>query len=135
MNAKGAVVALPGYEDRFAAQKTVCWAERGAWADAAQHFRLHESDSQIAALRSGMSAVVPIALLPLFSWKELELQVTGRCVASVASVVSVAPLASLASHAASVQALYFSNPRSAPRSPDVPRPNLNLDLDRALCST
>jgi len=79
-NTKGEVVALPGYEDRYCSGETVKWEERVAWADAVQSFRLHESDAQVAALRQGMGAIIPSALLPLFSWKELELEVTGRCV-------------------------------------------------------
>jgi hypothetical protein len=115
VNAKGDVVALPGYEDRFTAKQTVRWAERGEWADAARRFRLHESDSQIAALRSGMGAVVPIALLPLFSWKELELQVTGRCVVSVASYASIHCARSLSSPRAPL--------RCSPPPPSQPPPD------------
>jgi len=39
--------------------------------------RLQESSKQLAALRKGLSAVVPTHMLALFTWRDLELQVCG----------------------------------------------------------
>lgn len=38
-------------------------------------FRLHEFDDQVAAVREGMSKVVPVPLLSLFTGSELETMV------------------------------------------------------------
>ncbi|CAD6227584.1 GSCOCG00001264001-RA-CDS [Cotesia congregata] len=43
----------------------------------ALNYRLHEFDSQVAAVREGMSRVVPVPLLALFSGAELETMVCG----------------------------------------------------------
>jgi hypothetical protein len=40
-------------------------------------FRLNESEKQYAAIRRGMSTVVPLNLLNLFSWKQVESMVCG----------------------------------------------------------
>lgn len=40
-------------------------------------YRLHEFDEQIKAVRDGMSKVVPVPLLSLFSGYELETMVCG----------------------------------------------------------
>ncbi|XP_048506982.1 E3 ubiquitin-protein ligase HERC2 isoform X2 [Athalia rosae] len=43
----------------------------------ALNYRLHEFDTQVAAVREGMSKVVPVPLLALFSGAELETMVCG----------------------------------------------------------
>lgn len=48
------------------------------WADKLEQYRLHEVDDQIAAIRRGMGTIVPVQLLPLFTWQELQLQICGR---------------------------------------------------------
>lgn len=40
-------------------------------------YRLHEFDGQVAAVREGLSKVVPVPLLALFSGAELETMVCG----------------------------------------------------------
>lgn len=40
-------------------------------------YRLHEFDTQVAAVREGLSKVVPVPLLALFSGSELETMVCG----------------------------------------------------------
>jgi len=40
-------------------------------------YRLHEFDVQVAAVREGLSKVVPVPLLALFSGTELETMVCG----------------------------------------------------------
>ncbi len=39
---------------------------------------MHEFDQQCAAMLRGLATVVPVQLLKLFSWQELETQVCGR---------------------------------------------------------
>ena len=41
-------------------------------------YRLTEFTTQIEALRRGLATIVPIQLLPLFSWQQLELMVCGK---------------------------------------------------------
>eukprot|EP00954_Amorphochlora_amoebiformis_P027789 1387878-Amorphochlora_amoeboformis.AAC.1 len=42
-----------------------------------REFRLHEFDKHLQAIREGLADVVPIALMSLFTWRELEAQVAG----------------------------------------------------------
>ncbi|XP_066595212.1 E3 ubiquitin-protein ligase HERC2 [Prorops nasuta] len=50
---------------------------RHEYVKLALNYRLHEFDAQIAALREGLSKVVPVPLLTLFSGSELETMVCG----------------------------------------------------------
>eukprot|EP00483_Globobulimina_turgida_P001790 UN01792 len=43
-----------------------------------KEYRLHEFDTQINAMRRGLATIVPISLLPLFTWRQLELMVCGK---------------------------------------------------------
>ena len=43
----------------------------------ALHYRLHEFEAQVAAIREGMARVVPVPLLSLFTGPELETMVCG----------------------------------------------------------
>lgn len=40
--------------------------------------RIHEGDMTLFAVRDGLTSVVPAAVLPLFTWEEVELQACGR---------------------------------------------------------
>ena len=60
------------------ASTPVTWDNRIEWAAKVEHYRLHESEAQVAAIRSGMAAILPAQLLPLFTWRELELLVCGK---------------------------------------------------------
>lgn len=42
------------------------------------HARLHEYDMALFAVRDGLASVVPAAILPIFTWEEVELQACGR---------------------------------------------------------
>jgi len=55
----------------------VHYEERIDYALAVQHERMKEMDQQIAALRRGLLAVVPHAVLELLTWQELERRVCG----------------------------------------------------------
>eukprot|EP00808_Paulinella_micropora_P005785 g1370.t1 len=63
---------MPGSEDL-----KVTWDNKDLYKELFQSFRIHEFDTQIAALRQGLLKVVPPSYL-LFSWQELELLVCGR---------------------------------------------------------
>lgn len=51
--------------------------EAKQYADLVVNYRLHESAQQYAAIRRGISAVVPLNLLNMFSWKQVETMVCG----------------------------------------------------------
>lgn len=53
-------------------------ANHREFTEALMQFRLREFDLQCAAIRRGLATVVPVRLLSLFSWHELETQVCGR---------------------------------------------------------
>ncbi|XP_011052282.1 PREDICTED: E3 ubiquitin-protein ligase HERC2-like, partial [Acromyrmex echinatior] len=64
-------------------------------------YRLHEFDAQVAAVREGLSKVVPVPLLALFSGAELETMVCGspdiplnllKSVATYKGIEAMAPL-------------------------------------------
>ncbi|XP_072748341.1 E3 ubiquitin-protein ligase HERC2 [Anoplolepis gracilipes] len=64
-------------------------------------YRLHEFDAQVAAVREGLSKVVPVPLLALFSGAELETMVCGspdiplnllKSVATYKGIEAIAPL-------------------------------------------
>lgn len=40
--------------------------------------RIHQGDMSLFAVRDGLTSVVPAAVLPLFTWEEVELQACGR---------------------------------------------------------
>ncbi|XP_046386640.1 E3 ubiquitin-protein ligase HERC2 isoform X3 [Ischnura elegans] len=52
-------------------------SNRHEYVKLALHYRLHEFDEQVAAVREGMARVVPVPLLSLFSGYELETMVCG----------------------------------------------------------
>ena len=52
-------------------------------------FRLHEFDAQVQAIREGMSRVVPVPLLSLFTGPELETMVCGSREISISLLKSV----------------------------------------------
>jgi len=56
----------------------VTFENRNEWIDLVENFRLNEFNLQVNTIRQGISSVVPIELLALFTWKELEVLVTGR---------------------------------------------------------
>ncbi|CAM9365219.1 unnamed protein product, partial [Choristocarpus tenellus] len=40
--------------------------------------RLHQGDTALFAIRDGLASLVPAAVLPLFTWEEMELEACGR---------------------------------------------------------
>ncbi|CAH1964040.1 unnamed protein product [Acanthoscelides obtectus] len=57
--------------------KRITYENRVEYVRLALNFRLHEFDEQVKAVRDGMSRVVPVPLLSLFSGYELETMVCG----------------------------------------------------------
>jgi hypothetical protein len=75
-----AVVATSGEEVELVPggrELPVTFANRTRFCDAAERFRLHEFDVQLAALRRGLANVVPISALRTFTWSECEALVCG----------------------------------------------------------
>ncbi|XP_060526978.1 E3 ubiquitin-protein ligase HERC2 [Cylas formicarius] len=81
--------------------RKISYENRLEYVRLALNFRLHEFDEQIKAIRDGMSKVVPVPLLSLFSGYELETMVCGspdipltllKSVATYKGVDSSAPL-------------------------------------------
>jgi len=56
----------------------VTWANRHEYVKCMIDYRLNEFKTQVDAIRRGLATQVPVVLLPLFTWKELELEVCGR---------------------------------------------------------
>ena len=48
------------------------WRPRKKCCELLKEYCLHEFDSQINAIRLGLATIVPISLLPLFTYKELR---------------------------------------------------------------
>ncbi|XP_048524463.1 E3 ubiquitin-protein ligase HERC2 [Dendroctonus ponderosae] len=82
--------------------KRITFENRLEYVRLALNFRIHEFDEQVKAVRDGMSKVVPVPLLSLFSGYELETMVCGspdipltllKSVATYKGMDSTAPLA------------------------------------------
>ena len=59
------------------AEVQVSYEKAFEYSELVEAFRLNESEKQYAAIRRGMSTVVPLNLLNLFSWKQVESMVCG----------------------------------------------------------
>ena len=56
----------------------VTFANRHEFVEAVVKTRLHESEAQARAIRKGFNDVVPLGMLSLFSWREVERLVCGN---------------------------------------------------------
>jgi len=56
----------------------VTWENRHEYVQLVQEYRLNEFGIQIAAIKRGLASIVPVRLLPLFTWQELEMMVCGK---------------------------------------------------------
>ncbi|XP_068430797.1 probable E3 ubiquitin-protein ligase HERC1 isoform X3 [Clinocottus analis] len=56
---------------------SLTFANRTEYVERALDYRLHEMDSQVAAVREGMSAIIPVPLLSLLTAQQLEQLVCG----------------------------------------------------------
>jgi hypothetical protein len=55
----------------------VTFANRHVFSNLVEQSRLHEFDPQIAAISQGLSDIVPLSSLRLFTWKQLEITIAG----------------------------------------------------------
>ncbi|XP_026052426.1 probable E3 ubiquitin-protein ligase HERC1 isoform X3 [Carassius auratus] len=53
------------------------FSSRNDYVERALHYRLHEMDRQVAAVREGMSSIIPVPLLSLLTARQLEQLVCG----------------------------------------------------------
>uniref|UniRef100_A0A4W6C7G9 HECT-type E3 ubiquitin transferase n=1 Tax=Lates calcarifer TaxID=8187 RepID=A0A4W6C7G9_LATCA len=56
---------------------SLTFANRTEYVERAMDYRLHEMDSQVAAVREGMSTIIPVPLLSLLTAQQLEQLVCG----------------------------------------------------------
>eukprot|EP01084_Bolivina_argentea_P086197 155804_1 len=42
------------------------------------YYKIHEFDTQIAAIRNGLSSIIPLHLLPIYTYEELEYKICGN---------------------------------------------------------
>jgi len=59
------------------AERDVTFADRAEFVRQVERYRLHEFDTQAAAVRRGLASIVPTSLLCLFTGAELETMVCG----------------------------------------------------------
>ena len=59
-------------------KRDVQFHDRHEYCDLVENYRLHEFDSQAQAVRNGLSTIIPIRLLSLFTWEQLEVMVCGK---------------------------------------------------------
>jgi hypothetical protein len=59
-------------------KKTLTWRNKSEYGKLLLAFRKKEFKVQCDAIRRGLATVVPLQLLSLFTWQELEVQVCGR---------------------------------------------------------
>jgi hypothetical protein len=67
------IVCRPGGKDL-----PVKWEEKDDYRSAVLNYRLNEFRVQVEHIRKGMATIVPIHLLSLFTWNELQLNVCGK---------------------------------------------------------
>ncbi|CAB3977789.1 E3 ubiquitin- ligase HECTD3-like [Paramuricea clavata] len=58
--------------------EVVKYENRVEYTELLQTARMHESEEQVNAIRHGLAKVVPVSLLGLLTWQELELKVCGN---------------------------------------------------------
>jgi E3 ubiquitin-protein ligase HECTD4 len=51
---------------------------RAEYVTLVEKYRLSEFDTQVQAIKKGLGTILPINLLPLFTWAELETMVCGK---------------------------------------------------------
>ncbi|CAM9123344.1 unnamed protein product [Choristocarpus tenellus] len=61
----------------------VTFHNRYTFCDMVEHARLHEFDAQVAAIAQGLSEIVPMKVLRLFTAKQLEIAVAGEPVFNI----------------------------------------------------
>lgn len=59
-----------------------------------EQYRLHEFDQQAEAIRRGIATILPMKLLSLFTWDQLEMMVCGRSTIDISLLRSIAEYSS-----------------------------------------
>jgi E3 ubiquitin-protein ligase HERC2 len=72
----------------------VTFETRHQYCDLVLQHRLHEFDRQAAAIREGLGTIVPLSLLSLFGWEQLEEMVCGVAEVNVQLLESIAEYSS-----------------------------------------
>ena len=67
------------------------------YCDLMLNYRLHEFDHQVESIRRGIASVVPMRLLSLFTWEQLETMVCGESTVNIALLRSVTEYSSCSS--------------------------------------
>jgi hypothetical protein len=75
-------------------KREVTFENRMEYCDLVERYRLHEFDVQVEALRAGLATVVPMRLLSLFTWDQLEMMVCGQSQVDISLLRSVAEYSS-----------------------------------------
>lgn len=85
----------------------VAWEKREAFVEEMLRARLRENEPQINAIKAGFYAVVPPLVLPLLTWRELEVRVCGRPVVDVPRLEAITQYDSFPGGAKHVVAAMF----------------------------
>ena len=56
----------------------VTFENRNEWCTLVEHYRIHEFDVQIAAVRRGLATIVPLDTFNLYPWERVERMVCGK---------------------------------------------------------
>lgn len=66
------------------------FSNRAEYVERALHYRLHEMDPQVGAIREGMGWIIPVPLLSLLTAQKLEQMVCGSEEVSIEMLKKVA---------------------------------------------
>jgi hypothetical protein len=75
----------------------VTYENREEYYDKVIEYRLHEFDIQAAAIRRGLSTIVPLTLLTLHSWDQVEIMVCGKSEVDIKLLESITEYTSCSS--------------------------------------
>ena len=65
----------------------VTWDTRKEFVELVRCYRLKEFTIQVEAIQRGLGTIVPVPLLPLFTWQELEMMVCGKRIIDIGQCV------------------------------------------------
>lgn len=91
----------------FSRYRKITPENRREYVRLALNYRLHEFDAQVNAVREGLSKVVPVPLLTLFSGSELETMVCGSPDIPLSLLKSVATYKGLKKFSFSLNFIYL----------------------------
>ena len=59
-------------------EKLVTLADHVEFCSAVEKYRLEEGSTAIAAIKRGLETIIPLPLISIFTWQELEVMLCGR---------------------------------------------------------